>query len=237
MPRFFESKIEGDMHFISGENAKHITKSLRMKVGENLVLCDENAVEYSCVINKIEEAGLFVEINSKKQSENESSCKIRLYQCVPKGDKLDYITQKATELGASEIILVNSKNCVAKIDDKKEKKFLRLQKIALEAAKQSGRAVVLKIDTLQSFNEAVKTAKGLKLFFYEREARELKGILNGYEGEISLFIGPEGGFSESEVELAVENGWQSISLGKRILRTETASLAAISIIEYETGNM
>ncbi len=237
MPRFFESKIDEDKHFISGENARHITKSLRMKLGEKITLCDDFAVEYDCVICEITADGLFVDVLSKKTSENESSCKIRLYQCTPKGDKLDYITQKATELGVYEINLVNSKNCVAKIDDKIDKKLSRLQKIALEAAKQSGRAYIPKISGLLSFSDAAQKATGLKLFFYEGKAGGLKEILSGYTGDISVFIGPEGGFSENEVKLALEQGWKIVSLGNRILRTETASLAAISIIEYETGNM
>ncbi len=237
MPRFFEENLADKTQYITGENARHITKSLRMKVGEQLVLCDKLGFEANATITSIEQDGLYVEIHEKKLSEVESSCKITLYQCLPKGDKLDLIVQKATELGVYEIVLVESKNCVAKISDKKDKKLLRLQKIALEAAKQSGRAFIPIVNRVQKFSEAVEKAEGLKLFCYEGKAGKLKETLKKCGDTVSVFVGPEGGFDIKEVELAKEKGFETVTLGRRILRTETAGLAAISIIQYETENM
>lgn len=236
MPRFFvrqERIINGSISII-GEDAHHIARSLRMAAGDEITVCDMQGNEYNCKISSFDEdREVIADILSQKKSENEPKIFITLYQALPKGDKLDTIIQKAVECGASKIVPFQSERCVVKIkNDAEDKKKERRQRISAEAAKQCGRSVIPEVSSSISFNEAVNQAKNsdLILFCYEGDGTlPLGNILksefsdNGSPQSVSIFIGSEGGFSIKEAEFAKDNGAVMVGLGKRILRTETAS--------------
>lgn len=243
MPRFFSdidfSRIQtGDTVSIDGENGRHIAKSLRMRDGDEITLCDGRGNDCICRITDIANETVYARIEKKEKSCSEPGVFVTLYQCLPKADKLELIIQKVTELGCCEIVPVNSEFCISKIDGKQDKKLARWQKIALEAAKQSGRGIIPEIKLPISFSEAVKAAEGLKIMLYEGGGEPLRNLISGEQnGRISFFVGPEGGFSKKEVETAKENGVKIATLGPRILRTETAPIAAMAVIMSETGNL
>lgn len=235
MPRFFVGDIAGSQAVVTGEDAVHITKSLRMQPGEELILCDGKGSDYKCsVINTGSE--VVAEVLEKLPNQTEPSVSITLYQALPKGDKLDFIVQKAVELGAVKIVPVLSSRCISRPDKKSmEKKLLRLRRTALEAAKQSGRGIMPDVGALISFETAVKEAAGkeLGLFFYEEAKEPLHAVLEENKAkEIAVFIGSEGGFSPEEADLASRAGLHHASLGPRILRCETAPVCALSAILY-----
>lgn len=234
MPRFFvrqERVCDGCISII-GEDAHHIARSLRMATGDEITVCDMQGNEYSCeILSFDEDREVMTKILSSKKAENEPFVYIKLFQALPKGDKLDTIIQKAVECGASEIIPFQSERCVVKIkNDAEERKTERRQRIAAEAAKQCGRSVIPSVRESVDFDEAIKMAEDseLCLFCYEGdETRPLGQILKEYGNElpqsISIFIGSEGGFSIREAAIAREKGMAMTGLGRRILRTETAS--------------
>ena len=175
---------------------------------------------------------------SSEQSEAEPSVKVTLYQALPKGDKMEFIIQKAVEIGVTEIVPVISSRCVSRPDQKSlSKKILRWQKIAKQAAMQSGRGIVPKVKDAVPFEKGVENAKGEKVIFYELGGESVRDILSDKQKEISIFIGSEGGFSGDEVDLVLKNGGRKATLGKRILRAETAPLVALTVIMYETNNL
>ena len=237
MPRFFvrRERIADGKISIIGEDAHHIARSLRMACGEEITVCDMQGIEYACEISSFDEdREVIANILFEKASENEPNVIVTLYQALPKGDKLDTVIQKAVECGASRIVPFQSERCVVKIkDDAESKKRDRRQRIAAEAAKQCGRSVIPEICESVKFNEALAMAKSsdLILFCYEGDGTlPLGKILKERFAEnvakpqnISIFIGSEGGFSIKESELAKESGAVMTGLGKRILRTETAS--------------
>ena len=233
MPRFFvrQERVYGDSVSIIGEDAHHIARSLRMAVGEEITVCDMQGNEYSCEIESFDEdREVVAKILSQRHSENEPKLYIRLFQALPKGDKLDTIIQKAVECGVSEIIPFQSERCVVKIkNDAEDRKNDRRRKISAEAAKQCGRSVIPDVKNSVSFDEAIAMAaeSELCLFCYEGDGTVPLGqILRGYDElptTVSIVIGSEGGFSLKEVERAKEKGVVLAGLGKRILRTETAS--------------
>lgn len=236
---FTESNIESDNYIITGDNAKHIAKSLRMKPGETLTLVTPGKEQLDCVISEVNPDSVTVEITSRKPCENEPDVEITLYQALPKGDKMEYIVQKCVELGVSCIIPVISARCISRPDEKSlGKKQQRWQKIAKEAAQQSRRGIIPEIGKAVSFKQAVQICSNNEqnIIFYELGGESVKKLINKKPKSIGIFIGSEGGFEESEVELAKQNGIKTATLGKRILRAETAPLAALSIIMFETGN-
>ena len=239
MPHFFvDEEIESKEYSLCGEDGRHIAKSLRMKEGENLTLCSPSGTVHNCVIQKAE--GDFVEVRvlSSEQSEAEPNVKVTLYQALPKGDKMDFIIQKAVEIGVTEIVPVISSRCVSRPDQKSlNKKVVRWQKIAKQAAMQSGRGIVPKVSEAVSFKNGVENAKGEKVIFYELGGEGVREILSDKPKEISIFIGSEGGFSGEEVDLVLKNDGRKATLGKRILRAETAPLVALTVIMYETNNL
>lgn len=237
--RFFEEaqRLKADKIVIDGENGRHISRSLRMHVGEEVELCDGDGEVLLCEIESIDGDMVTVAVKSRETDKSESKTKITLYQCLPKSDKLEVIVQKATELGVFKIVPTISERCIAKIDGKAEKKLARLKKIALEAAKQSRRGIVPEIGEPIKLSKALEQASGTKLFLYEGGGKALKVLLDKADDEIAVFVGPEGGFSENEVELAKKSGAEIVGLGRRILRTETAPIAAVAIIMYEKGEM
>ncbi len=241
MPRFFltdRAPLDGFFE-IGGDDARHISFSLRMRVGERLVICDGRGMDYDCVIRMIDGVSVRCEVMESCRSETEPPYEIRLYQSVPKGDKFDYIVQKAVELGVTEIVPVYSARCIVKPDAKsEEKRLVRLSRIAEEAAKQCGRGIIPQILPHVKFSEAVRNA-GTGFLCYESErGYTLKGYLRDFatkgERKLGFFVGPEGGYGREEAQLAEENGLPLVALGPRILRSETASGFVLASIAYET---
>ena len=233
MPRFFirSERITNNTISIIGEDAHHIARSLRMAIGDSITVCDMQGNEYSCTVKSFDEdREVVAEIVSTKHSQNEPKLFIRLFQALPKGDKLDTIIQKAVECGASQIVPFQSERCVVKIkNDSEDRKNQRRQKISEEAAKQCGRSLIPEITNALSFDDALKLAaeSELFLFCYEGDGTVPLGKIlreyNEFPKNISIMIGSEGGFSQNEVERAKNNGAVLTGLGNRILRTETAS--------------
>lgn len=239
MPRFFKEHFK-DNPEISGDDGRHIARSLRMRVGEKLTVCDTMGVDYLCEIKDICENTIKLNILEETQNRTEPTVSVTLFQCNPKGDKLDMVVQKAVELGVSEIVPVLSEYCVSRPDKKSaDKKRERLSRISDEAAKQSGRGRLPEMGEFISFKACCERLKDFdkSILFYELGGKPLKEIVKNDIGSIAIVIGPEGGFSKDEVELAIENGAEIATLGPRILRTETAPLAALSGIMLLTDNM
>lgn len=229
MPKFFLDKENINKNaVISGEDASHIGRVLRMKPGDEITLCDKEGTDYICEIIKITKEEVFFSVKESMPCPSEMGCKITLYQCIPKSGKMDYIIQKATELGASEIVPVLSARCVAK-GEKPE----RWQKIAYEAAKQCQRGIIPKVRAALSFHEAIEELSGKDLaFFPYEEAKDGKLFYEKSAKSVGIMIGPEGGFDKYEAKEAEKAGINICSLGRRILRTETAGSAAIAVIAY-----
>ena len=246
MDRFFVEKkninLENNTCTIEGEDVKHISKVLRCKIGEELEVCDSDNNEYICEITNIDKSTVELDILEKVDIKRESDLKIKLYQGLPKGPKMEMILQKLTEVGVDEIILVQTKRSVVKVDDKKEdKKIERWERIIYEAAKQSKRGKIPKLRGILSFKEALCDMQNndFNIAPYENErTKSIKQAIKSLDiNNIGIFVGPEGGFDESEIE-AIENiNGQSVSLGPRILRTETASVVASSIVLYELSDL
>ena len=241
MPRFFTTDIEGGTAKITGEDAGHISRVLRMRAGEEITLCDMAGWDYKGKISALEHNQVTVALEEKCPSRGEPDIHITLYQALPKGEKMELIIQKAVELGVSRIVPVMSKRCVSRPNEKSmEKKLERYNKIALEAAKQCGRGKVPPVDPLLGFFDAVQEMKkdALPIMFYELADQPLKAALQKRgEGAISILVGSEGGFDQEEARLGKEQGLLCLSLGRRILRCETAPLCALSAIMYETNNI
>lgn len=238
MPRFFTTDIYDGKARISGEDARHITKSLRMGNGDILELCDLNGFDYKAKILEVSEALVIAGITEKLACKAEPNLRISLFQALPKSDKLEWIAQKAVELGVYEITPVLTSRCVSRWSEKdSEKKTGRLNKIMLEAAKQSGRGMIPKMNPLCPFETAISRMKSsdCAILFYERAERPLSEMLGMGINSLSVMTGSEGGFSEEEAAFAEKNGVHSASMGARILRCETAPIAAISAINYAMG--
>lgn len=240
MPRFFTETIDEQKGSILGDDAKHIAKVLRMKVGERLVACDTKGKDYDCVIEEVSDKQVELRVEKIYSSETEPSVAVTLYQAMPKSDKMELIIQKAVELGVSAIVPVQTKRCVSRPDEKSMKKKLeRYNRIALEAAKQCGRGRIPQVLPMMDYAQALKAMKEDEkaMLFYENSTSSFRKELEQGAASVSIMVGAEGGFEEEEVQQALDMGIASLSLGKRILRCETAPLAALSIIMYETGNM
>lgn len=242
MHHFFVSpeQIDGEYVYISGSDVNHIKNVLRMKIDEELLISNGQDKDYFCKIESMEDNEIKARIMDVDFEGTELPCEIYLFQGLPKSDKMEMIIQKAVELGAKEIIPVATKRCVVKLDDKKqESKIKRWQAISESAAKQSRRMIIPKVSNVMTFKEAIKYASEqmeLAVIPYEnyKDMKETGAILAEAEkkSKIAVFIGPEGGFEESEIDFAMENGVKPICLGKRILRTETAGLAILSVLMF-----
>lgn len=239
MPRFFLEKINTDCPAITGEDARHIGRSLRMKPGQSLTVCS-CGTDYFCEISRITEDTVFLNIREQKLCSAEPTIDLTLFQAIPKQDKLEHIIQKSVELGVSKIVPVLTRRCVSRPDKKDfDKKLARLNKIALEAAKQSGRGIIPEVESMVSFNEAIMQMKeyDCPAMLYEEGGVRFSQLNTENKKSFALFVGSEGGFDESEAETAVNAGIPSIWLGERILRCETAPLTAISILMFITKNL
>ena len=231
----------GGVIILNAEDSAHI-RSLRMRPSEQFIVCDGNGSDYICrLAEKSSPQGASAEIISMRPTSGEPAVACIVYIAFAKGDRLDYAVQKSVELGARGIVLFRSERCVTAPGDA-GKKTARMQRIALEAAKQCGRGYIPDVTAAHSFREAVENASGsgLPLFFYEREEElNLKNALDSRASlsSVSIVTGPEGGFEESEAELARSLGMLTVTLGPRVLRCETAPVAALAAIMYHTGNM
>jgi 16S rRNA (uracil1498-N3)-methyltransferase len=240
MHRFYvqENQINNGAVTLTGEDVNHIKNVLRMKAGDEVVLCNGKGRDYHCVITEFQKDGIILKVIKEWEADTELRGKIYLFQGLPKKDKMELIIQKSVELGVFEIVPVMTRRTVVKLEDEKKerKKLERWQAIAENAAKQSRRGIIPRVTEVYSFKKALEYADSLniKLMPYENEKgiSYTKEILNRISSNesVGVFIGPEGGFDESEVEVAKVNGFIPVSLGKRILRTETAGLTALSLL-------
>ena len=241
MPRFFVESVESDVIHITGDDARHIALSLRMKIGEHLVICDGKGREADAEILQVLPELVVLNATNPRDSVAEPKTEVVLYQALPKFDKLEYIVQKSVELGVSKIVPVLSSRCISRPDEKTMKKKLeRLRKIAEEAAKQSGRGKIPEIGELLTYKNAVLEMSKAEtpILFFEHAQYPLREIMEKRTGgTITMMVGCEGGFSDDEANFAAEHGALIASLGPRILRCETAPVAALSAIMYAAGEM
>ena len=235
------SQIQGNRIVITGSDVNHIKNVLRMKAGDEIAVSNGmDGKEYRCGIETFTEDEIVCGLRFIKEDGVELPSKIYLFQGLPKADKMELIIQKAVELGAFEVIPVAAKRCVVRLDEKKAAgKISRWQGIAEAAAKQSKRAVIPKVHPVLSMKEAVAYAQNMdvKLIPYElaEGMQHTKQMIEAVKPEqsIAVFIGPEGGFEESEIQMAREAGIEPVTLGRRILRTETAGFTVISWLMYQ----
>ena len=246
MDRFFTPKsninLEQNTCVIEGEDVKHISRVLRCRENDKLEVCDMDNNEYICKIKEINKDNILLDIIEKVNIKRESNLKVKLYQGMPKGTKMELILQKLTEIGVDEIVLVQTKRSVTKIDNKKEdKKIERWERIIYEAAKQSKRAKIPKLTGVLTFKEALADMQNNDLnicpYENERTISIKEAIKDSSANTIGIFVGPEGGFEEEEIEKIQEIDGKVVSLGPRILRTETASVVASSIVLYELSDL
>lgn len=236
MRRFYTKDISGPFARIEGEEARHIYKVLRLQPGQEVILCDGSGTEYLC---RLTAAGPVCEFDvlSAKVSAAEPKAQITLFQALPKADKLEHILQKCTELGVSGFVPFSSEYAVMRADDKK---LPRWERILLEASKQSGRACLPRLSAIQTFAETLPqfARQDAVLFFNEREtARPLSPALLQGAKNVGIVVGPEGGFSPAEADAMMAAGAHSVTLGPRILRTETAGPVAAALTLYLLGEM
>ena len=239
MQRIFidEEQIAEQTIKVTGEDAHHLRDVLRMRAGEIVLACAQGAWEYTCEITELSKEAVVLRITDAQRPGKELPSKITLLQCLPKGDKMETVIQKAVELGATEIVPVSSRRCVVRLDEKKAAaKVARWNAIAKAAAEQAKRMVIPTVREVVSFSDALSLTAPVLLMPYENETditrtrRILQAITPGQE--VAVLIGPEGGFAPEEAEAAVAAGFQTISLGKRILRTETAGMAALAVLAF-----
>lgn len=242
MQNFFvtPSQVEGNRIYIEGSDVNHMKNVLRMHTGERLMVSDGNNRRYFCEITGYD-GNLRAELNiiEERPADTELASRIYLFQGLPKQEKMEWIIQKCVELGVYEVIPVAMKRCVVKLDEKKiHKKTERWQQIAESAAKQAGRGIIPKVTAPVSYQEALEQACGLDVVLFPYELAEgmadTKRIIESIEPgqSVGIFIGPEGGFEKEEAELALKAGAEEITLGKRILRTETAGLSILSVLMF-----
>ena len=254
MPKFFvkQEQINGDIIIIQGQDVNHIKKVLRAKIGDELQICNsQNGENFLCDIKEIENEKILCKIKQEIEEKVESNIEVTIFQGLPKADKMEYIIQKSVELGVYDITPVEMKRCVVKLNEKdKNKKELRWQKISEVAAKQCGRDIIPQINKIINIKNICELIKkyDIVLVAYENEKQNtLKEQLNLIKEKmeklksdelikIGIVIGPEGGLEEQDIEKLKENGAKIITLGKRILRTETVALNVLSIIMYELEN-
>lgn len=237
-PRFFTENID-ETAVVSGEDAKHISQVLRMRAGDHAVLCDGRGTDYLCKLCHAGAECVFDVLESAKNLA-EPSIYVRLFQAMPKGDKMDFIVQKAVECGASEVIPLITKRCVSRPDSKQlAKKTERWNRIAYEAAKQCGRGIIPRVGETVDIS-ALKnmiSPENTGILFYECAQLPLKKAVTEFKRNVDIVIGSEGGFEPAEAQALSAAGFAPVSLGRRILRCETAPIAALSVLMNITDNM
>ena len=232
-------QVKEEKIYVEGGDVNHMKNVLRMKTGEELTVNDGEGSQYLCAVESYEADMAVLKILEKKQDESELASKIYLFQGLPKQDKMELIVQKSVELGAYQVIPVATKRAVVKLDAKKAKKKVeRWQQIAVSAAKQAGRGIIPEVGEVCTYAQALKQAEELDVVLIPYELakgmEETKQIIAGIRPgqSVGIFIGPEGGFEEEEVALAMKTGANPVTLGKRILRTETAGLTMLSVLMF-----
>ncbi len=241
MPRFFKSMpvpaAAGDIVLIEGQDAVHLQKSLRLRVGDEVLVCDGRSTEYDTVIAAFDERGAHLEVTAVRPSKAEPTLKLTLYQGLPKSDKLEWIIQKAVELGVTEIVPVEMTRSIAKLGDKADKKQKRWQTIADEAASQSGRGILPTVHTPVRFRDILpRLADTPAIVCYEGGGEPFSALIAPDQTALALIIGPEGGIAPEEIEALLAAGVKAATLGPRILRCETAPIAAIAAAMALSGN-
>lgn len=232
-------RILGETVSIGGSDYNHIKNVLRLDKNEEISVYDGQYHEYICKLNRYENDEAIFDILYEKESESELESKLYLFQGLPKSDKLEMIIQKAVELGAFQIVPVKMHRSIVKYDNKKAKaKITRWQAISESAAKQSGRTIIPEVKDIMDYKEALKYAKNLDVVIVPYEHEEgishTRDVISNIKPGMSvgIFIGPEGGFEDYEIQEAIDLGFEPVSLGRRILRTETAGLCALSVLMF-----
>lgn len=246
MPKFFvtSDKITENQIIIDTEDVSHISRVLRLGEGDTLTVCDSQGTDYEVEIVMLGQKEIVCKINSKSASASEPNIRVTLFQGLPKASKMEYIIQKTTELGITEIVPAKLSRCVVKIDSKKDetKKLDRWHKISESAAKQSGRGIIPKISPIMTLDEIIEKSKEFDLFFVPYECEEQKTLKETLLSKkdiktVGFLIGPEGGFDIAETEKLKNADIDTVTLGKRILRTETAGEAVLAMTMYEIGDI
>jgi 16S rRNA (uracil1498-N3)-methyltransferase len=244
MARFYvpQPRIVNGILKIEGDEAKHIRKVLRLKTGDGIVVFDGLGKELEGTIIGERLSSIVIRIQNIFSSERDSPLEVTLAQSLLKGEKMDYLIQKATELGVKKIIPFFSSRSIPFLEKSRRlKRHHRWEKIAVEASKQCGRGVVPKIESFQDYSDMLQMAstEDLRLIFWESDGIKLKEVLERSKEKRKIFfiIGPEGGFKQLEVDEAKRAGFTPVTLGRRILRAETASLCFLSILQYERGDI
>lgn len=239
MPRFFDDSFGAEHPYLDGEHARHIGLSLRMRTGEALTVC-AGGMDYHCEIDRITPDTVTLHIIDSAPCESEPTVSVTLYQALPKADKLEQIVQKAVELGVTEIVPVMTRRCVARLNEKEfEKKRSRYEKIAQAAAMQSGRGRIPAIGALCSLEQAAKQMQSAeaRVVLYEAQGGISFSEVTAQAGSYAVMVGSEGGFDPEEIALLQRYDITPVWLGRRILRCETAPLAALAVLMHRTGNL
>ncbi len=244
MPRFYvpNPSVQDELLKIEGEEVKHIRKVLRLKAGDKIVVFNGLGKEYEGTILEEKPSSVLVKVQNIFFPQKDSPLEVTLAQSLLKGERMDFLIQKATELGVKEIIPFFSSRSVPLLETSRRlQRHRRWERIAVEASKQCGRGVVPKIESLKDYSEMLQIASpdGLRLILWERDGIKLKEVLETSEGRVKIFfvVGPEGGFSQEEVDEAEKSGFIPVILGRRVLRAETASLCLLSILQYQRGDI
>lgn len=238
MHRFFTEQITDRWATITGEDVRHIGRVLRLTRGDRVQLCDGRGQDYDAVIAEVTDEAVTLSVGAPYPSATEPTSRVTLFQCLPKVGKMETIVQKCTELGAAAIVPVVSARCVALPGGNYDNKRVRYQRVAMEAAKQSRRGVIPEFGSLQTLDRLDPKAFDLFLMAYEDETETgLKQLFSEKDppGRMGLLIGPEGGFTPEEAALLREKGARTVSLGPRILRTETAGMAMLAMVLFQLG--
>ena len=241
MPRFFVDNplAVGQTATLTGADARHLAGALRVTVGEPITLCDGAGTDYACTVAAVERESVFLSVDAATPTEAEPTLAVTLYMGLPKGDKMELIIQKAVELGVTAIVPVATARSIVRLDSKDgAKKQQRWQKIAAEAAGQSGRGMIPAVEAPISWKQALARFETENaLLCYERGGQPIGQLVSPNHTALSLVVGPEGGFDPAEVEAVTAAGGRIATLGKRILRCETAPLAALAVLMERSGNM
>ena len=244
MPRFYAPNpdIKNGLLKIGGDEVKHIRKVLRLKAGDKIIVFDGSGKEYEGTILEEKPSSVLVKVQDIFLPQKDSPLEITLAQSLLKGEKMDFLIQKATELGVKEVIPFFSSRSVPLLErSRRVERHRRWERIAVEASKQCGRGVLPKIESPKDYSEMLQMAPqdGLRLILWEREGVRLKEALEGSKEKSKIFfvVGPEGGFSRDEVDEAEKSGFVPVILGRRVLRAETASLCLLSILQYQRGDI
>ena len=240
MRRFFCEEIDGELAYLRGEECQHLRRVLRLTPGEEVEIIAREGM-FSAVLEDVGEKQAVARVLSELPG-REAACRITLYHCLPKSDRMEYILQKGVEIGVAAFAPVISQRCVARVGEEAGRKLERWQRIVREAVKQSGRTAVPEVLPPMPWAQAVARAHALKLVPWEELAGgeatcSFRGALGDVPNDIGVYIGPEGGLTAEEIALATQHGAVAVSLGPRILRADTAGLAVVSAILFASGDM